>query len=68
MHVPLAKPACWTDIVPEPRVGWAWDKGRGCGQARDPETWAVNIRHTPGCMGCARARRSFDVRAGIARD
>lgn len=42
------------------------DAGRGCGAASTPAIWADTKRLTPGCSGCARARRSLEVAAGIS--
>jgi hypothetical protein len=65
MHLPTGKPACWTNGPVTPRAAWAHDHGMSCGNAADPATWAVNLHHTPGCDGCARARRALQIAAGM---
>lgn len=67
MHRMTDKPHCWTDDhakAAAPRVEWARDKGRGCGNASDPQTWDDTLHHTPGCRGCARAAWSLAERSG----
>jgi hypothetical protein len=67
MPTPPRKPGCWTDVEPvSVRAPQFWDQGRACGCARDPQTWATALRHTPTCFGCARARRGLALNAGVA--
>lgn len=67
MHLPKARPACWTDDEPvSERAAVFWDRGRACGAAQDPRAWAITLHHTPTCYGCARARRALALRAGVA--
>lgn len=65
MNVHRSRPACWTDGEPTPRAEAFFDRGRSCGQAASPATWAAALFHTPGCKGCSRARRGLDVSAGV---
>lgn len=67
MHRMTSRPHCWTsdrDEAARPRVQWAINQGRGCGNATDPAWWGVHLDHTPGCAGCARAAWSLAERAG----
>lgn len=65
MVVHIAKPACWTEDA-TPRAPGFWDDGKACGAAMTPTVWQVTLTHTPGCLGCARARRSAEISAGIS--
>lgn len=67
MHTPTATPACYLPAgQPVPaRAPWSYDQGRGCGNALEPESWAVALRHTPTCAGCARAAHALAVRAKL---
>ena len=67
MHLPAAgyRPACWTDTA-TPRAPGFWDDGKACGVAMTPAVWQVTLKHTPGCSGCARARRAKELSAGIS--
>jgi hypothetical protein len=42
------------------------DNGRSCGAATTPALWQDTLRHTPGCLSCARARRALELAAGIS--
>lgn len=74
MHIHKGRPACYVERdgdVTERGAGPGQrnpfhDAGRGCGAASTPELWADTLRLTPGCLGCARARRALEVAAGIS--
>jgi hypothetical protein len=61
MHIPTSSPACFTEGPATPRVSWAYDQARGCGNAADPDAWKANLHHTPGCDGCSRAEHALAV-------
>lgn len=65
MNLHTAKPACHTDTT-TPRAPGFWDDGKACGAAMTPAVWQVTLAHTPGCLTCARARRSAELSAGLA--
>lgn len=66
MPTPPNRPGCWTSKEPvSARAPGFWDDGRACGTAATPQTWAIALRHTPSCFGCARARRALALRAGV---
>lgn len=60
-----SKPACWTDTA-TPRAPGFYDQGRSCGAATTPLVWQGTLRHTPGCLLCARAARALALCAGTA--
>jgi len=67
MPTPPTRPGCWTDAEPvTARAPGFWDDGRACGCASSPQVWALALRHTPTCLGCARARRGLALSAGAA--
>jgi len=63
MHIPLFKPACWTDTATE-RCGWSWDCGRACANAYSPAGVEILLRHTPTCHGCRRLIRAWEIIEG----
>lgn len=65
MHIPDLRPYCYTDGPATPRAAWAFDQGRGCGNAGEPDFWERNLQHTPGCAGCSRARHALDIGSGV---
>lgn len=80
MHVPLRRPACWTDSDTSPRgevvMGCPLgvkpglrnpfhDLGRSCQNASTLEQWETALALTPSCADCARAKRGLDIAAGL---
>ena len=63
MHRMTNRPSCWASYASQ-RCAWAFDRGACCGGLPDDVAIAKLHELTPGCDGCARQHRAWQIVIG----